>query len=386
MQQKKIFGFSQNVFVLSLVSFLNDIGGETIKRAIPLYLANILGVKTTIIGLVEGIAEATPQLLQPVSGYMSDLSQRRKPLVVLGQVMRSSIVLLFWAVSWPQVLLLRVLDRSGKGIANAPRDALIAGSTSGKHKGRSFGFNRAMDNAGSVIGMLAASTLVGSALVLTRGTFQRIVLLAVVPLLLALFLQTFFLRDVRVSRRQTLKVRHMLGHRFYLFLALSFLFTLGNSSDAFLMLKAQSAGVSVSNIFLLLAAVSLVASITGLPLSSLSDRIGRKRLLVTGWVLYAVVYYQFAASALPAGIANAFLLYGLYYGLTEGSAKALIADVVPKERRGSAFGLYNMVVGATLFPASLIAGWLWQTFSPSAAFAFGSAMAVVSSIGLLVLL
>lgn len=379
--------FSRNVIILSVVSFLNDIGGETIKRAIPLYLANILGVKTTVIGLIEGVAESMPHILQPISGYMSDKMHKRKPMVVLGQILRSTMLLLFWATTWPQVLLLRFLDRSGKGIGNAPRDALVADSTHGNHEGRSFGLNRAMDDAGSVVGMIIASILVGGALVLSRVTFQRIVLLAVIPLTLSLVFLLFFLQDIPDGRSKEKLVFHdTFGKKFYHFLALSFLFTLGNSSDAFLILKAQSIGFTLSQIFLLLAVLNLTATLTGYPLSNLSDRVGRKRLLVIGWFVYAFVYFIFGRTFDQVLLVGAVLFYGLYYGLTQGEAKAFVADVVPSARRGTAFGIYNMVVGITLLPASLIAGYLWQTFAPATAFYFGSTMAMVSAIGLLVLL
>lgn len=385
--KNKILGFHQNVFILSLVSFLNDIGGETIKRAIPLYLANILGVKTTIIGLIEGIAEATPQVFQPVSGYLSDITHRRKPLILFGQLLRSTMLLLFWATSWPRVLLLRFLDRSGKGITDAPRDALIVASTVGNHAGRSFGLNRALDDAGSVVGMLFAAVLVGSAATLTRPAFQRIVLLAAAPLAVAFFLIAALVKDAGArAKRIELSLQNSLGHKFYIFLSLSFLFALGNSSDAFLVLKAQTVGMPVASIFLLLAALNLTASLSGLPLASLSDRIGRKRVLLAGWFLYALVYFLYGVSASSIGIISATLLYGLYYGATQGAAKALVADVVPVTRRGTAYGIYNMVVGLTLLPASLIAGWLWQSFTPSAAFWFGSGMAGIAALGLLILL
>ena len=387
MEVKRYLGFSQNVFVLSLISFFNDVGGETIKRAIPLYLANILGVKTSIIGLIEGIAEATPHVFQPLSGYLSDYYHKRKPIIVVGQILRSTMLLLFWAVTWPQVLYLRFLDRSGKGIGNAPRDALIASSSGITHEGRSFGLGRAMDDAGSVVGMIAASLLVGSAVILTQGAFQRIVLLAVIPLFISLLLLVFFVRDVADGHvKEKLIVHDAFPRKYYVFLALSFLFTLGNFSDAFLVLKAQQVGFRLYQIFLLLGLLNLIASISGLPLSTLSDRVGRKRLLVTGWALYAAVYTIFAQANAPIGMISAFILYGIYYGMTQGTAKALVADVVPAGRRGTAYGIYNMVVGVTLLPASLIAGFLWQAFAPATAFYFGSLTAAAAAIGLLILL
>ncbi len=385
--RKNIFGFSPNVFVLSVVSFLNDVGGETIKRAIPLYLANILGVKTSVIGLIEGIAESTPHVFQPISGYLSDYFRRRKPLVIFGQILRSTMLFLFWAASWPQVLALRFLDRSGKGIGNAPRDALVASSSDRVNEGRSFGLNRAMDDAGSVVGMIAASLLVGSSILLTRVAFQRIVLLAVIPLVVSLLLLVFFLHDIPDGKKsETFRLKDAFGHRYYLFLFLSFLFALGNSSDAFLVLKSQLVGIPLSVIFLLLALLNLTASVSGLPLATLSDRIGRKRLLVGGWFLYAVVYVLLARATGLTEIVVAVVLYGLYYGATQGAAKAFVADVVPASRRGTAYGIYNLTVGATLLPASFLAGYLWQTFAPATAFYFGSGTAAVAALGLLLFL
>lgn len=387
MKEKRLFGFTQNVFVLSLVSFFNDVGGETIKRAIPLYLANILGVKPSVIGLVEGIAEATPQVFQPVSGYLSDRLERRKPLIIAGQALRSCMVLLFWATSWPQVLMLRFLDRSGKGIMNAPRDALVAASVTPLEKGRAFGLNRALDDAGSVVGMIIASFLVGSAYLLTQVEFRMIILLAVVPLIIALVLLVLFVHD-KPQKEVSVKMRlgDSLSRKYYLFLFLSFLFTLGNSSDAFLLLKAQSVGFSLSHVFLLLGLLNLTASVSGFPFSALSDRVGRKKLLVTGWVLYAAVYAILAMTRTAPGLVFAIVLYGVYYGMTQGAAKALVSDVVSPDRRGAAYGIYNMAVGFTLLPASLIAGYLWQMVSPASAFYFGSIMAAVSAAGLLILL
>ncbi len=384
-------GFSQNVIVLSLVSFLNDIGGETIKKTIPLFLSNVLGVPATIIGLVEGVADATPQLFQPISGYISDLFGKRKWLVVFGQLLRFFMVLLFWATTWPQVLLVRFLDRSGKGVAQAPRDALISDSAAKHHIGRAFGLNRMFDNGGAVVGLVLAGVLVfltqQRVNLLTASAFRQIVLFAVIPLIISLFLLTFFVHDIRAKQKQERLVLHdSLGHKFYLFLFFSFLFMLGNSSDAFLILKSQSVGVLIWQIFLLLALYSLVSSLSGLPLSSLSDRIGRKKLLVSGWVVYSLVYFLFARASSVTTITLLFLGYGLYFGLTEGAAKALVSDIVPAKRHATAYGIYNMVTGVTVFAASLFAGFLWQAISPAAPFYLGSATALIAAVGLWVTL
>ncbi len=391
MEQKRYFGFPRNILILSLVSLLNDIGGETIKRTIPLYLANALGVKTTVIGLIEGIGEATPQLLQPLSGYLSDKTQKRKILILAGQMLRSSMLFLYSATSWFSVLFFRFLDRSGKGISNAPRDALISVSSEDHHVGRAFGLNRALDNVGAVIGMLGAAAIIlvigNGTRHMTQGVFQTIVLLAAIPLIVAMLLSIVFLHDVPVAHKgHTIRLHNRLGRKYHVFLFLSFLFTIGNSSDAFIILKAQRVGVTLWQIFVLLAAYSLVSSVSGFSLSNLSDRVGRKKLLIAGWMIYGIVYILFANVRTPLAIAGLFLLYGLYYGCTEGAAKALIADVVDRQHQGTAYGVYNMVVGVTLLPASLLAGYLWQAIGPAAAFYFGSTMAIVSALGLLLFL
>ena len=387
--KKSFFGFSQNVFILSLISFLNDIGGETIKRTIPLFLTNVLGVKTGIVGLVEGVGEATPQIFQPISGWLSDKTKKCKPLLLFGQVLRSSMVFLFWATSWWHVLIVRFLDRSGKGITSAPRDALLASSSEDGTRGRSFGLNRMFDNAGAVIGLTIAGLIViltqKGGLVLEGGTFGRIVLLAVIPLILALILIVLFVKEEGETRelRPSISFQNQLDPKFYYFLALSFLFTLGNSSDGFLILRAQNVGVSLAMIFFLLAILNLVASLVSLPAGNLSDKIGRKKLLFGGWVFYSLTYLGFGIAKFPGHVLGLFLLYGIYIGLTEGVAKALVSDLVPSPRRGTAFGLYNLVVGGTLFPASLLAGFLWQTISPAAPFYFGAILAFLAALGLI---
>ncbi|MBI3576487.1 MFS transporter [Candidatus Gottesmanbacteria bacterium] len=387
---KKIFGFPQNVFVLSLVSFLNDIGGETIKKTIPLFLTNVLGVKPAIVGLVEGLADATPQLLQPLSGTISDVFKKRKILVVIGQILRSAMLLLFWANSWIEVLLVRLSDRTGKGIAQSPRDALIAVSSEKGHVGRSFGLSRMFDNAGAFVGLVLAALIVlassHGSLLLTKEMFQSIVLLAAIPLVLTVILISLFVRDIKGEDGNTqLSLHDKLGGKFYLFLGISFVFTLGNSSDAFIILKSQLAGLAVWQIFLLMAGYSLVSSVSGYYLSGLSDRVGRKKLLVAGWALYSAIYFLFGLTSGAAPIIGLTLFYGLYYGFTEGSAKAFVSDIVPATKKGTAYGLYNMTIGVTVFFASLIAGFLWQTIAPSATFYFGSAMAIIATIGLLII-
>ncbi|MFH0864407.1 MAG: MFS transporter [Candidatus Gottesmanbacteria bacterium] len=385
---KKILGFPSNVFILSLVSFLNDIGGETIKRTIPLFLTNVLGVKTDIVGLVEGVAEATPQIFQPISGWLSDKFKKRKALVLFGQIIRSAVIFLFWATSWGQVLIVRFLDRSGKGINGAPRDALIAASSDEKEKGRSFSLNRAFDDAGAVFGLVVAGIIVilsqGNIARLQESTFTKIVLLAVIPLILAIIAIVFFVKEeksIEISNRINLEEK--LSPKYYHFLILTFIFSLANSSDGFLVLRAQNIGVSLAVIFFLLALLNFMAAIISVPAGNLSDRIGRKKLLFFGWLIYSISYFGFSQVNSLSVIIVLFFTYGIYMGLAEGVAKALIADLVGPAKRGTAFGIYNLVIGGTLLPASLIAGWLWQAFNPATAFYFDAILSLIAAFGLI---
>lgn len=388
MSKKSLPAIPKNVFLLSLVSFLNDIGGETIKKTIPLYLANVLGVKPSVIGLVEGIADSTPQLFQPIVGILSDKLKKRKPFIILGQGLRSLVLLLFFAVSWPHILLIRFLDRSGKGIANSPRDALITDSSNPRYVGRSFGLNRTFDNAGAVVGFLIAGGLVvifgGSHAVMTQEMFQWLVVLAVVPLIIAFGIVLFGIHDTKASTTILGNVKP-LGKNFWLLLVVCFIFTLGNSSDAFLILKAQQSGASLGLLFLFLALYSGVSSLSGYPLGKLSDLIGRKKLLLLGWLLYGGIYIFFSKVGSLAHMTLLFVLYGFYLGLTEGAVKAWVADIVPKESRATAFGIYNMVVGLTLLPASLLAGFFWQQWGLSAALQIDAVFAIVAALLLLIL-
>lgn len=392
MKQKTIFGFPLNVFILSFLSFLNDIGGQTIKYAIPLFLTNALGIKPGIIGLVEGIGDSTPQLFQPISGWLTDKLKRRKKTVVFGQILRSSMLFLFFANSWLVVLFIRFLDRSGKGIQGAPRDALISLSAEKGTQGKAFGLSRMMDNAGAVVGLMAAAIITSvtnsQAIGLTRPVFHLIVLLAALPALIAVILISLFVHDtkeVKNTDKIEIKPDSRLGRKFYIFLFITFIFTLGNSSDGFLILRTQKLGMSLPSIFLLLAGFSFIASALSLPMGILSDKIGRKRSIIFGWLVYALVYLGFANITSIPLVTILFLTYGFYYGFTEGVAKAYVSDIIPPDKKGTAFGLYNMVVGVTLFLASLTAGSLWQIFSPQVAFYFGSGLAITAAFSFMLL-
>lgn len=396
MAQKRYFGFSQNVFVLSIISFLNDLGGETIKRMIPLFLTNVLGVGTSIVGIVEGVASSTPHLLEPIAGWLSDRQIRRKPYVILGQLLRSLMVLLAAVTTWWQVLLLRFVDRSGKGIQDAPRDALLSLSAKPREQGGAFGLNRAFDYGGSVLGLLGAGFLIWAYQrephILTRAVFVKIVLLAAIPLFTALILTVVAVREESNTRRKATSSEvdsggfAFLPAKYWLFLGASFLFSMGNSSDGFVLLRGQNIGLSLHRIFFLFAGFSLVTALISYPLGRLSDTHSRKKMLATGWFLYALVYLGLTQVTNFAGYAGLLGVYGIYYGFTEGVGKALMSDLLDRRHKGVGFGLYNLVVGGTLLPASILAGFLWEAISPAAPFYLGAMTATLASISLIWLL
>jgi MFS family permease len=378
----------RNVKVLGIVTLLNDLSSEVAVRTLPLFLANVLGVKTGIIGFIEGIAESTATLLKIASGYFADRSGKKKTLTLWGYGLSGlTKPLLYFANTWGLVLAVRFLDRVGKGIRTAPRDALIADVTPEQHRGRAFGFNKAMDKVGAVVGLLVAAWVVsvmpsdGGAL--TRANYQALVLLSVIPGLAAVLILAIGVSEP-ANRRTKLAKEGFVGwrsldSRFKAFLGVIVLFTLGNSSDAFLMLRAQTVGLSTTEIFLLLAAFNLVVSLSSFPAGILSDRLGRRKLIICGWLIYALIYFGFGAATTARQVVALYVLYGLYYGAFQGAASALVADLVPPERRGTAYGLFNGAIGVAVFPASFFAGLLWQWFGPAAPFYFGAALACASS-------
>ncbi len=384
--KKSFWGFSNNVFNLSVLALLNDIVGETVRRLFPLFLANILGVRTTIIGLVEGIGEATPHIVEPISGYLSDRWGRRRIFVIFGQILRSSMLLLIFVTSWPQALLVRFLDRTGKGLAIAPRDALLSQSSQKQQQGKSFGFNRAMDNLGATIGIVAIIIILlskGSFTQLDGNLFKFIILVTGIPSLLgALFILLFFVSDKKNSEK-FYEFRDHFNKDFYVFLAISFIFSLGSFSDGFLVLKASEAGIPLLQIFLLLFVFTLASTVTATPAGSYSDHHGRRKFLAYGFLVFAASFIGFSEAQNFFPLAVLFVVYGVYYGITQGVAKAIISDLVVPSRRGLAFGLYNMVVGLALLPSSIIAGFLWQYFGSAVAFYFGAFLGLIAAFLLL---
>ncbi len=333
----------------------------------PLFLANVLGVKTNIIGLIEGIAEATASILKLFSGWLSDRIGGRKWLAVIGYGLSALSKPFFYiASSWELIAGVRWADQVGKGVRTAPRDALVADSVTKETRGLAFGFHRAMDTAGAMVGILIAAFVVWLAqkntLDLSKSTFQTVVLISLLPAFLAVLSLVIGAKDVSVQgQREAPKFSlRSMGRPFLGFLAIVSIFTLGNSADAFLVLRAQNLGITVSGILIMLAMFNLIYSLVSTPAGSLSDRIGRRRLLIGGWSVYAAIYFGFALAQTAWQVWLLYVAYGLYYGMAFGSANAMVADLVPEQLRGTAYGTYNAVIGLLAFPSSLIAGILWE--------------------------
>ena len=375
-----------NVRALGVVSFLTDASTEMVYPLLPLFLTRTLGASVAFVGVVEGVAEATSSLLKLVSGWLSDRLRRRKALVAWGYTLSTlTRPLMAMALTPGHVLLIRFLDRIGKGVRTSPRDALIADSTPVDVRGAAFGFHRAMDHLGAVVGPLLAFLL----LPLVGGSYRAIFWLAGIPAALCVLVLMAAVREVPAQgppERLPLLTLRPYDARFKGLLVIVTLFTLGNSSDAFLLLRAREAGVTEVALPLLWAALHVVKSASSLAGGILSDRIGRRGAIVAGWMVYAAVYAGFAVAASAWQAWVLFLVYGLYFGLTEGVEKALVADLVPAQTRASAYGVYHTAIGITALPASLLTGWLWQAFGPGVAFGVGAALAGTAAALLWILL
>ena len=397
----------RNVWVMTVTSFLNDVSSEMLLNLMPLFLFNVLGVRTSIVGMIEGLSEATASLLKAYSGWLSDRLGERKRLAVIGYALSTCAKpFLYFADRWLGVLAVRFTDRVGKGIRTAPRNALVADSTDEDQRGLAFGLHRAGDTAGAVLGLVIALLIVllvqQNESELSRSTFQLVVLISMIPAVLAVLVIGFGARDVEspqlskptkmdATRRPSRLSLQGFDRRFRIFLLVVVIFTLGNSSDAFLILRAQSVGISVSALMGVLIVFNLIYTLISTPAGALSDRIGRRRLLIGGWLFYALVYFGFARMQTAWHAWALMAAYGIYYGLTEGVARAFVDDLVSFEQRGTAYGLYNAAIGLMALPASLIAGILWQGvaqwngFGAGAPFLFGAFLALGAS-GLLIYL
>jgi MFS family permease len=386
-------GVPRNVRAASWASFFTDVSSEMVVNLVPLFLANVLGARTVVIGLVEGVASATASLVGIHSGWLADRLRARKKLAVGGYALSALSKPFFYvASSWGAVAAVRWADRVGKGVRTGPRDALIAGDVPKARHGRAFGLHRAADTAGAVVGLGVALAAVafwqGRAPELQLATFRAIALLSVVPALLGVVVLALGTRVVPYAdgkERPRLRLRG-LGRPFGLFLVVTALFDLGNSADAFVLLRAQERGLGVTGVLGMLVCFNVVYAALSLPAGRLSDRVGRKPVIAAGWLLYAAVYLGLGLAESGAQVWLLYSLYGAYYGLTYGTAKALVAGLVPESLRGTAFGTYAAVLGLVDLPASLIAGVLWEGigswagFGPSAPFFFGAATAALAAV------
>ena len=383
----------RNIWAVSLTSFFMDISSEMVLNLLPLFLSNVLGVKTNIIGIIEGVAEATSSLLKLFSGWFSDKLRARKWLAVLGYgISAVTKPFFYFAGAWGTVAAVRWADRVGKGIRTAPRDALVADSVPEQQRGLAFGFQRAADTAGAMLGILVALLVVwlaqSSSVELGEDAFRTIVLISIIPAVLAVLALALGTQEVAVTKQRAAPrfAFRSLGKPFIIFMLIVGLFDLGNSSDAFLILRAQERGLSVIGILAMLIVFNLVYTLVSTPAGALSDRVGRRKMIIGGWLVYAVIYLGFGLAQAAWHIVVLYILYGLYYGLAYGTAKAMVADLVPETLRGTAYGTYNAILGILDFPASLIAGVLWQGagswggFGPAAPFLFAALLALLAAV------
>jgi MFS family permease len=375
-EDRKIFGYPRNILFTGLTSFLTDTSVKMIYSVMPMFLMSI-GASKASLGLIEGVAESTASLIKALSGFWSDKIGKNKPFMLVGYAISALILPLYaFVVSPMHVLILRFAERFGKGIRTAPRDSLIAGSVTNNETGRSFGLQKAMDNSGAIVGPLLAFAF----LTLFPGDYRFIFMVAAIPAFLGIFVIIFGIKEVMKSKTELIhKFRFRdFPKRYYLFLGIIFIFTLGNSTDALLLVKANEAGIKVSFIPLVYLVTNSVAVIAAIPLGTLSDRVGKEKILIAGFFIYALVYYWFGRTSDTAAITLLFALYGLYSAATDGIQKAFVTDIIDRNKKGTGLGIYNAILGITLLPASIIAGLLYDNAGSASPFYFGASMAFLA--------
>lgn len=378
-EDEKSLGVKKNVFIVGFLSFFGGISQDIFSPILPIYLTSVLGFDKAIIGVAEGIVSASSYIFKIISGYLSDKFSRQKPIIFLGYFLSMlARVALVFAGSIGSVISLRLLDGAGKGIKDPPKDVLIAGSSKKGNRGKSFGVARMLDTLGSVAGPLVLFALLyffkDSALV-----YHRILIFCAVPLVITLLL-VFALKELPkpAPKEAEETLRQPLPKSFYLFLGIIIIFTIGNSSDAFLILRAKNVGLTLLQIPLVIALFNFVYALASVPFGSLSDKIGRTKTLIIGWLAFAMVYFGFATTTHTYAIWFLYALYGIYYATSEGVSRALLADMVEPNHRGRAFGIYGMTIGFTALPASILAGFLWDRFGAQVPFYFGGVMACLA--------
>ncbi len=382
MSREKIFGIEKNGFFTGLTSFFTDTSTKMIYSVMPLFLLSI-GASKTSIALIEGIAESTASLLKAVSGYWSDRIGRNKPFMIIGYGITALITPLYALARVPvHILIFRFFERIGKGLRAAPRDSLISASVKNNDAGKIFGFQKAMDNSGAIAGPLIAFLLLS----FFPLNYTNIFLFATIPAILGVLTIFFFIKEAKSGKNEKSNIVSLkqLPKKFYFFLIIVFVFTLGNSADALLLVKTAETGIDKSYIPFVYMIFNTVSVILAIPIGKLSDRIGRERLIIAGFFVYAMVYYLFGRFNSLNIFIFLFILYGFYSALTDGSQKAMISDIVTKEMKGTGYGLYHSVLGITLLPASLIAGILYDKVNSNAPFYFGSLMALIATVMMII--
>ncbi len=374
MIRNKIFGLERNVFFTGLTSFFTDTSTKMVYSVMPLFLLSIGASKTTI-SLIEGIAESTASLLKAASGYWSDKIGKNKPFMIMGYSITALITPLYAFAGIPlQILLLRFLERIGKGIRTAPRDSLISGSIKKNESGKYFGFHKAMDNSGAIIGPLIAFLL----LFFFSQNYSIIFLIAAIPAVFGVITIIIFIKEAKSNKKETINKTNLkqLPKKFWFFLIIIFVFTLGNSADALLLVKTAETGINKSYIPFIYMVFNTVSVFLAIPIGKISDKTGREKLIISGFLVYAIVYYLFGRFNNIHIFIFLFIMYGFYSALTDSSQKAMISDIISKDLIGTAYGFYHAVLGITLLPASLIAGYLYDKVNSGAPFYFGAAMAL----------
>lgn len=374
-----------NIVILGLASLLTDISSEMVYPILPLYLTTKLGVAPTVVGLIEGISESLVSLLKISSGYISDKFKRRKNLTIIGYACSAvGKILIFLSRSWSHVFLGRLSDRFGKGVRTAPRDALIADTTDLKKRGRAFGLHRMLDTLGAVSGVALAYYFLKN-----FNDYHQIFLYSIIPALLGVFV-LFWVKEKKIGQNkvQRQKIKFMQNWQILpaplkIFLIISFVFSLGNSSNQFLLLRSQNLGFSALKVLLLYLVFNISYAVFSYPAGRVSDFLDRKIILGTGYLCYSLVYFGFAIAKRSQLLWILFIIYGFYMGLTDGVEKAYITDLAQEDMRATILGMHGMLTGIGLFPASFLAGIFWKHIGSAAPFYFGGLMAMVSALWLL---
>lgn len=379
-------GLNKNIVVLSITSFFADISSEMLYPVIPIFLTSVLGAPVSILGLVEGIAESTASIMKAFSGRLSDIFRKRQPFVTLGYFLSSiGKLLLFFAYAWPAVLMARFVDRLGKGVRTSPRDAMLADSAPVEYRGKAFGFHRAMDSLGACLGPLLALWF----LIILKENMRQVFLIAFIPAILSVITLLLFLKEKPMQRGSSRSIpppRWDLWNlkafpaSFKKFLLISSIFAIGNSSDAFLILRSKDIGLSISLVILAYVVYNISYSALSFPFGILSDKIDRKWVIVGGFGVFALVYFGFGLYINRATVWVLFAVYGFYMAMTDGVSKAYISDMTGQESRATAIGLYYCVTGILTLFSSLIAGLLWAYVAKSAPFVYGAVTAFISAI------